>query len=93
MSVNNYFSHTSQNGDSPWDRMAAAGYDYNTFKGENIAKGYSTAQSVFDGWRNSEGHNENMLSSNFNAIGIGYVSNGHYWTTDFGGIVDAPPSC
>jgi uncharacterized protein YkwD len=34
-----------------------------------------------------------MLNPSFNAIGIGYVSDGHYWTTDFGGFVDAPPGC
>ncbi|MEZ4570990.1 MAG: CAP domain-containing protein [Thermomicrobiales bacterium] len=93
MSQNNYFSHTSQNGDSPWDRMAAAGYDDNTNKGENIAAGYPSAQAVFDGWRNSPEHNANMLNPNFDAIGIGHVDGGHYWTTDFGGVVDAPPSC
>jgi uncharacterized protein YkwD len=93
MNVNSYFSHTSQNGDSPWDRMTVAGYDYNTYKGENIAAGYATPQAVFDGWRNSPGHNANMLNEHFNAIGIGFVSEGHHWTTDFGGIVDAPPSC
>lgn len=93
MSDNNYFSHNSPNGDTPWDRMADAGYDYNTYKGENIARGYASAQAVFDGWRNSPGHNANMLNPNFNVIGIGYVSDGHYWTTDFGGHVDAPPGC
>ena len=49
-------------GASPWDRMAASGYNYNTYKGENIAAGYSTAAAVFQGWKTSPGHNANMLS-------------------------------
>jgi hypothetical protein len=81
-------------GASPWDRMAASGYDYDTYKGENIAAGYGTAAAVFDGWRNSPGHNANMLGANFRVVGVSvvYVSGspyGYYWTTDFGGYIDS----
>jgi len=80
-------------GASPWDRMAASGYTYNTYKGENIAAGYSTAESVFQGWKNSPGHNANMLNSNFKVLGVSLVVVAGspytaYWTTDFGGYVD-----
>lgn len=91
MSEDDYFSHTDQDGDSPWDRMAEAGYNYNTDKAENIAQGYASVQAVFDGWRNSPGHNQSMLNPDLTAIG--YVSDGHCWTTDFGGYVDAGPGC
>lgn len=89
MAVNGYFSHTSLDGRSPWTRMAQAGYSCNGAKGENIAAGYSSAQAAFNAWKNSPGHNENMLSPNYNAIGIGvyYDANSpyrYYWTTDFG---------
>jgi uncharacterized protein YkwD len=105
MAERNYFAHETlyplppgQSGPLPWDRMADAGYDYNTYKAENIARGYSTAQQVFTGWKNSDGHDKNMRSSNYKAIGIGLVydsSNpyGYYWTTDFGGVIDAAPGC
>jgi uncharacterized protein YkwD len=73
--------------------MEDAGYDYNTAKAENIAYGYSSAQSVFDGCKNSPGHNANMLNPSFKVIGIGYAGDAHYWTTDFGGYVDTPPGC
>lgn len=99
MAVHNYFSHTGSDGSSPWDRIRAAGYTYNTYLGENIAAGFDTAQSVFDAWRNSPGHNANMLNANFRAIGIGrYYSAGSYygwyWTTDFGGVIEdnTPPT-
>jgi Uncharacterized protein with SCP/PR1 domains len=80
-------------GASPWTRMAQCSYGYNTSKGENIAAGYSTADAVFTGWKNSPGHDANMLNASFTVIGIGleYVQGspfGNYWTTDFGGYVD-----
>jgi hypothetical protein len=94
-----FFDHTTQASDyyavgaSPWDRMAAGGYAYNTYKGENIAAGYGTAAAVFQGWKDSPGHDANMLNPNFKVIGIALrvVSGspyGSYWTTDFGGYVD-----
>ena len=52
-----FFSHTTLASDyfavnsTPWARMAACGYDFNTYRGENIAAGYSTADGVFAGWR------------------------------------------
>jgi hypothetical protein len=99
MAARNFFSHTGSNGSSPWDRIRAAGYTYNTYLGENIAAGYVDAQSVFTAWRNSPSHNANMLSANFNAIGVGRVygsgsTYGWYWTTDFGGVSEdnTPPS-
>jgi uncharacterized protein YkwD len=90
MGVNAYFSHTDSLGRSPWARMSDFGYSYNTSKGENIAAGYTSAQSVFDGWRNSTGHNANMLNSNYVVMGIArvYIAGspyGWYWTNDFGG--------
>ena len=78
-------------GSTPWDRMRICGYDYNTAMGENIAAGYANAQAVFTGWKNSPGHNANMLNASYRVIGIGLVtggSYGEYWTTDFGGYVD-----
>jgi hypothetical protein len=94
-----FFSHYSVESDwfpdnaTPWDRMAACGYSYNTWLGENIAAGYSSAQAVFQGWKNSPEHNANMVNPNFTVVGVSmvYVSGsdyGYYWTTDFGGVVD-----
>lgn len=92
MGVNDYFSHTDSLGRSPWDRMCAYGYCYNTWKGENIAAGYVTGAAVFQGWKDSPGHNSNMLGSNYRVMGVArvYVSGsdfGYYWTNDFGGYV------
>lgn len=94
-----FFSHTTVASDyfpvnsTPWVRMAACGYGFNTYKGENIAAGYSTANGVFAAWRASAGHNQIMLTAQYAVIGIAqvYVPGsvyGYYWTADFGGYVD-----
>lgn len=82
MATNNYFSHTSPTYGSPFDMMKKFGISYRT-AGENIAKGQTTAQQVFDSWMNSPGHRANILNSSFTQIGVGYAANGHYWTQMF----------
>jgi uncharacterized protein YkwD len=88
MAQQNYFSHTSLDGRVFSQRITAAGYLYSTC-GENIAAGYSSPQTVMNGWMNSPGHRANILNSAFCDLGVGYAfgssSNyGHYWTQDFG---------
>ena len=91
MAARNYFSHTSQDGRTFDQRMRDGEYTYNTYLGENIAAGNATGAATFTQWRNSAGHNANMLSANFRAIGIGRAYSATstyrwYWTTDFGEI-------
>lgn len=80
-------------GSSPWDRMAASGYTFNTAKGENIAAGQTTATEVFQAWKESPDHNANMLCADFTVVGVALISMhgsdyGTYWTTDFGRYAD-----
>lgn len=84
MADNNYFSHTSPTYGDPFAMMRSFGIQYRT-AGENIAKGYTSAQSVVNGWMNSSGHRANILNPNFGKIGVGYVkANGTtYWTQMF----------
>ncbi len=96
MGEKDYFSHTDSLGRSPWDRMCDFGYCYNTWKGENIAAGYTTAEAAFDAWRGSPGHNSNMLGENYLVMGVARVQTpgstyGYYWTNDFGGQQAEPP--
>jgi len=104
MGVNGYFSHTSQDGTTFDQRTVAASYTPWWALGENIAAGQDTPEEVMDAWMNSPGHRANILSSNFEHIGIGYVyvpgsPYRHYWTQDFGRgpAIDAPedlcPGC
>lgn len=82
MKNNSYFSHTSPTYGSPFQMMKSFGITYKT-AGENIARGYKTPKSVVEGWMNSSGHRANILNSSFTRIGVGYVSDGHYWTQMF----------
>jgi uncharacterized protein YkwD len=84
-------SHTDSLGRDAWTRICDFEYCYDTWVGENIAAGYSTAIDVFTAWKNSPDHNSNMLSSNYVAMGISrvYIAGspyGWYWTNDFGGV-------
>jgi uncharacterized protein YkwD len=85
MARQDYFSHTSLDGRSPWDRIRAQGYAYGS--AENIAAGYSTPAAVMTGWMNSAGHKANILNCANRALGVGIGHGGHYgiyWTQDFG---------
>lgn len=93
MATTGNFSHTDTQGRDPSARMEAYGYDTSTNWGENIAGGNATAQDTFTQWKNSPGHNANMLGSGYKVIGIARAYDasspyGWYWTTDFGGTVD-----
>ncbi|MFB4213143.1 SafA/ExsA family spore coat assembly protein [Shouchella sp. JSM 1781072] len=81
----NYFNHTSPTYGSPHQMIRDFGINYRA-SGENIAAGQTSAQAVFNAWMNSTGHRQNILSSNYTEIGIGYAqggSYGHYWTQMF----------
>ena len=67
----NYFSHTSPNYGSPFDMMKTFGIVYSS-AGENIAKGQTTPEQVMNSWMNSSGHRANILSQDFNTIGVGF---------------------
>ncbi len=85
MGKNNYFSHTSPTYGSPFQMMKTFGIKYNT-AGENIAKGYLSAQAVVSGWMNSSGHRANILNPSFKTIGVGTYTTGNgtiYWTQMF----------
>ena len=82
MRDNRYFSHTSPTYGSPFQMMKSFGISYRS-AGENIARGQGTPEAVVRGWMNSPGHRANILNSSFTHIGVGYVSDGKYWTQMF----------
>ncbi len=79
---NRYFSHTSPTYGTPFQMIKAFGLTYRT-AGENIAYGQRTPQAVVNAWMNSSGHRANILNPSYTQIGVGYASNGHYWTQMF----------
>jgi hypothetical protein len=90
MADNNYFSHTSQDGRSPFDRARAQNV---RASGENIAAGTSSAQGVLEQWKKSNGHCKNMMSKGAKMFAVAYGYNraskyqGHYWTQMFGSSI------
>ena len=96
MVANDYFGHTDSLGRDPFQRMDDFGYTYNTWRGENLAAGVADAQAAFELWRNSPGHNANLLNPNFKVIGIARAYGpetkyGWYWATEFGGQSEPLP--
>lgn len=71
MVARDYFDHVSPEGTGPSDRARAAGYPGGA--GENLAAigGKATAFALFDGWRRSAGHNQNMLNPPYTTAGMG----------------------
>jgi hypothetical protein len=74
-----YFSHTRPNGEICFTASSK-------MYGENIAYGYTDSEAVMAGWMNSPGHRQNILTPNYESIGIGVVcDNGTYfWVQCFG---------
>jgi uncharacterized protein YkwD len=98
MAEKDYFSHTDSLGRDPFQRMADFGYSYNAWKGENLAAGSDTPEMTFQLWRDSPGHNANMLNANFVVVGLAKAYDddstyGWYWAAEFGGYDDrgGPP--
>ena len=61
-------SHTRPDGSSCFTVLS----DRYTRMGENIAAGYAAADDVMQGWMNSAGHRDNILSPNYAHMGVGY---------------------
>ncbi len=69
MAQNDFYGHTSPNGDSERDRMTAAGYDACSSR-ENIAWGQASEVIVTQAWINSPSHLRNILNPKATDIGI-----------------------
>lgn len=90
MGDNNYFSHADLSGNYITSKMKADGVSYKAW-GENIAyiggitDPTALANKFMENWMNSEGHRKNILSTNFDSIGIGVYQSGNrvYATQEF----------
>lgn len=90
MGDNNYFSHADLSGNYITSKMKADGVSYKAW-GENIAyiggitDPTALANKFMENWMNSERHRKNILSTNFDSIGIGVYQSGNrvYATQEF----------
>lgn len=58
---------------------AGGNYGENIYRASNIR----SASSIFESWKNSPGHNRNMLDTRYSQMGVGvvYDSSGQTWAT------------
>ncbi|SFD69209.1 uncharacterized protein, YkwD family [Lentibacillus persicus] len=82
MQTKNYFSHTSPTYGSPFNMMKEFDVAYES-AGENIARGQKSPRQTVNAWMDSKEHRENILNESFTHIGVGYTSDGNYWTQMF----------
>ena|GEM_PF-1530066 len=79
------FSHTRPDGRSFSTAYTDLGGKYRII-GENIAYGYSTAESVMNAWMNSQGHRDNILRADYTTVEVGIAvdsSGQFYWVQLF----------
>jgi uncharacterized protein YkwD len=74
MFARGYFSHYTQEGEDPFQRMKDADIKFRT-AGENLALA-PTLEIAHTGLMNSPGHRANILNPNFGRVGIGILSGG-----------------
>lgn len=68
-----YWGHYSPSGKTPWSFITATGYSYR-YAGENLARDFITASEINDAWMNSPEHRSNILSSDYQDIGMSIVT-------------------
>lgn len=80
MRTNDYFDHNSPTKGGLADRLASGEVSYQ-LAGENIAAKYVDGIAAVEGWLNSEGHRETLLSEEYNYLGVGVYEK--YYTQNF----------
>jgi uncharacterized protein YkwD len=75
-----FFAHVNPDGENPGQRAVAAGFCHE-YVGENLAAGQNTLEKAMTAWKNSPGHNANMLQPAYIYVGVSYSvdTNGRYY--------------
>lgn len=66
-------SHYGSDGSNPWDRVKRSGFKAR-LAAENVGTGQADFGEVMKGWKESPGHNKNLLLSDAEYMGIALVS-------------------
>lgn len=77
MVTRNYWSHNTPDGRTPWSFINAAGYQFAS-AGENLAFGFSSSESIMNGWMNSPEHRVNILDDVFTQVGFGIAKSPNF---------------
>jgi uncharacterized protein YkwD len=65
-------SHYGSDGSNPWDRVKRTGYRAR-LTAENVGTGQIDFNEVMRGWKDSPGHNKNLLMKDAEHIGVALV--------------------
>ena len=91
------YDHERPDGTQCFTIYSESGVSYGYSAGENIAYGYRTVQSMFDGWAEEnepyeyQGHRRNMLGEGFTSVAVSCVEyNGRaFWAMELCGKVNS----
>jgi uncharacterized protein YkwD len=77
-------SHYGSDGSSPWDRVKRTGYSAR-LAAENVGTGQASFEEVMQGWKESDGHNKNLLLPDARHMGVALVQDPNtefktFWT-------------
>ncbi len=77
-------SHYGSDGSNPWDRVKRTGYKAR-LTAENVGTGQIDFTEVMKGWKDSPGHNKNLLMSDADHMGVALVQDSKtefksFWT-------------
>lgn len=67
-------SHTGTDGSNPWKRVKRTGYQP-LLAAENVGAGQRSFEEVLQGWKDSPGHNKNLLLADATQMGIALKTN------------------
>ena len=73
MLANQYWSHTSPDGTTPWYWLREQNYRY-SYAGENLGRGFTDPEAIVTAWMNSPEHRKNMLSPDYTDVGFAVVT-------------------
>lgn len=73
MFARQYWAHVAPNGTTPWYWLKAAGYEY-AVAGENLARGFGSADAAMTAWMSSPDHRKNILGEKYGDAGFAVAS-------------------
>ncbi len=73
MFTEQYWDHFGPNGETPWQFIRSSGYEY-SYAGENLGKGFTTAEGLHQAWMASVTHRDNIMNEHYTEIGVAVMN-------------------
>lgn len=81
-----YWGHVAPDGRSPFHWLRVNGYSH-SYAAENLAAGFETVQVLLEGWMESPGHRDNIVSPLYNECGVAIIEGGTVGRSDGKSVV------